>query len=63
MQLIAQILVIVLVTVNFLGNLYIDVNGRKAKEPKGFEGIISTLLATAIIITVYYFAGAFNLIF
>ena len=63
MKLTAQILIICFMFINFFRMLYTDINGRPAKEPKGFEGIVTSFLALALVIIIYYFAGAFSSIF
>ena len=59
----AQWFIAIALGISFFVNLYRDVNGRPAKEPKGFEGIVSTVISTAIIVVIYYLAGAFNTLF
>jgi hypothetical protein len=59
----AQYFILLITAIAFFRNLYIDINGRPAKEAKGFEGVVSTVIATAISIAIYYFAGAFTQIF
>lgn len=63
MQLIAQIALVVIFIINIFAGFYRDINGQKAKQPAGFEGIICTTIGAIIIFVIYYFAGAFNLLF
>ena len=59
----AQYFLLLLATLNFFRSLYIDVNGRSAKPASGFEGIVSTIISTGMILLLYYFTGAFSQIF
>ena len=63
MQQAMQVLLIGLLITATLINLYRDINGRPAKEPVGFSGVVSTLISTIISVLIYYFAGAFSTIF
>jgi hypothetical protein len=37
-----------------------DIEGVKAKPPKGFAGVIYTIIAVAAVVFVQYVAGAFS---
>lgn len=63
METTAQILIAVIWIVGLFFNLYHDVNGRTAKEPEGFSGVVSTIVASSILAAIYYYAGAFSKIF
>lgn len=57
---IAQVLIIVWVVIILLSSLWGDVNGRTAREPYGFSGIIGSLIGTALLVYTLYRAGAFS---
>lgn len=59
----AQIFIVITLAISFFVNLYKDINGRPAKEAKGFEGVVSTVISTAIMIVIYWLAGAFSTLF
>lgn len=60
---IAQWLIVAALISNLLILIYRDINGREAAEPKGFAGVLGSLIATAGAFALYYFAGAFSEIF
>ena len=60
---ILQIIILMILFINFLSGLYTDINGRKAKEPYGFMGALITIIFTIALFLLYYYAGAFNKIF
>jgi hypothetical protein len=62
-QTVCQWLIVASLVVSFLVNAHIDCHGRKAKEPKGFDGLLSTILATAISAAVIWGAGGFSALF
>jgi len=62
-MLIAQWILVALLVANLLLGLYRDINGRPAKEPEGFSGVVGTLIAVALTVILYWYAGAFSLIF
>ncbi len=62
MRLFCSIAMIVILGLGFIGSTIIDFEGRKAKEPKGVEGFIGTIVAYALIAWIYYGAGAFDAI-
>ena len=59
----AQWAVLVLMTINILLLIKYDIEGRPVKEPKGFEGVIVTLIAFAFTMFLQITAGTFSLIF
>ena len=63
MKEVAQICLLVFVAVAFFVNIYRDINGRPAREPEGFSGVVTTILATAFALALYYFAGALSIFF
>ena len=63
MQKIMQILVVIFLIIGLFRNLYVDINGRKAKEPEGFSAVVGTIIALVISILIYYYAGAFSTLF
>jgi len=63
MQTFCQWLVIINLVINGLMNVKRDIEGRPAIAPKGFDGVIGTLIAVAIVAAVFYGAGAFDSLF
>lgn len=59
----AQWTLLVFQFANMLFLFYRDVNGVPAKEPKGFDGIIGTIISAGISFALMYSAGAYSLIF
>jgi hypothetical protein len=59
-QVICQWLCVINILFSMLLLLYRDVNGSPAKEPLGFEGIVSTLIAVAMLTAMQWGAGAFS---
>ncbi len=59
----AQCFILLIIIVSFFMHLNYDINGRPAKEPKGFNGVVSTVVSIAITVIIYYIAGAFSKIF
>jgi hypothetical protein len=57
---ICQICIVIGLGIQFFRNLYVDFNGRKAKEPEGFKGSIATVLALVLASLIYLGAGAFS---
>jgi hypothetical protein len=57
---ISVIILLALAALGFFVNLYRDFNGVEAKEPGGFWGAVSSLLASAAIIVLYWQAGLFD---
>ena len=45
----------------FFALVYMDINGVKKKEPKGFSGFISTIVTMAINLAILYGAGFWEL--
>lgn len=55
-----QWMLILLNLVGFINMLYVDVNGRKAKAPEGFYGVLGTIIATTFVALLFWGAGAFS---
>lgn len=62
-KLMCQIVLLLLMAISMLFNMRNDINGRPAKEPDGFFGVVITMIVMAILIFIFYHAGAFSLIF
>lgn len=56
----AQCLLIGLLILGFFANLFWDVNGKAAKEPEGFAGVVGTIVIYTIIVFLYHKAGLFS---
>jgi hypothetical protein len=56
----AKIIIVILAGLGLLINLYWDVEGRPAKAPAGFGGVLSTLIVYVGLAFLYYYAGIFN---
>jgi hypothetical protein len=39
-----------------------DIEGTPARPPKGFEGVVCTIVGITITAFIYYFAGSFSLV-
>jgi len=59
----SQVVILTFLVLDLLIKFYYDVNGRPAREPEGFMGILSSIIATVIVFALYYWAGTFSLIF
>lgn len=55
-----QAIVILMLIGSLFITLYRDIHGRKEQEPRGFEGVVVTLISWSAIVFVYYKAGLFN---
>jgi hypothetical protein len=53
-------LLITQLVLQFFYAVYIDFNGREAKQPMGFQGFIGTVVAILIFGAVLYGAGVFD---
>ncbi len=56
----AQIIIVCFFVLGFFINLYWDVEGREARQPSGYTGVLSTVILYAIMTFVYYKAGMFG---
>lgn len=59
-QLICQWLIAFNMLFTLFALIKIDIEGRPAKTPLGFVGIVGSFIAVAILVAVYYFAGSFS---
>jgi hypothetical protein len=57
-----QIIIAILFWVGFFYTIYTDINGRKARGPQGFIGVVSTIVLYFLYAIMYYKAGAFSLL-
>ena len=55
-----QWILTVLTVISTLRLLYQDINGRKATDPTGFVGVVTTLVITIAVGFIYYGAGVFD---
>ncbi len=62
-QFVCQMLLALMVSVNFLKMAETDFHGVESRPPGGFGGFIGTLIAAAIAVTILYGAGAFSQLF
>lgn len=58
-----QIIILILLAIGFISSLRVSRNGRPAKEPDGFVGVLLTIIVAAVFFTIYWKAGAFSLLF
>ncbi len=59
-RLICQVLFVIVQVAGFFMVLHQDVNGRTAKAPEGFVGVVSTVLIQAALMAMYWGAGFFD---
>jgi hypothetical protein len=59
-QVICQWLVLAMICVNLLTMLYVECQGRPARKPAGFSGVLGSLIVTAIVVWMYWMAGLFS---
>lgn len=59
MQVYQWAIVFLLVT-NFLAMIHRDIEGRPAKEPQGFSGVMASFVAFAILVGLFWGAGLFS---
>jgi hypothetical protein len=59
-QLICQWLILVWIAWAFVHTLKVDVEGYPAKPPKGFPGIIATLIVIVFLLLILWNAGTFS---
>jgi len=59
-QHIAQWAVACLLVISFFSSIKGDVEGKPAKPPAGFKGIMSTTIAFAIVTAIYWLCGTFS---
>lgn len=55
-----QLAIMALHAIGFILMVYVDFNGREEKEPGGFRGFVSSVIATAVVMLTLYGAGAFS---
>lgn len=55
-----QILITVFLIIGFFATIYWDIEGRAAREPAGFKGVVVTIILYAVIFLLYYKAGLFS---
>jgi hypothetical protein len=55
-----QIVLMILLGFSLLRMIYIDINGRESKPATGFAGVLGTFVIFALILTLFYFCGAFS---
>jgi len=63
MQTFCQWLIVVNLLVSFMYAVYIDIHGRKSKEPLGFKGFVGSCVSVALIALVVFGAGGFSALF
>lgn len=56
----AQITIVILLALGFLVHLHWDVEGREAKAPAGYGGVLGTVIIYAFHAFLYYKAGLFG---
>jgi hypothetical protein len=62
-QVFCQWALLIMAGMAFLDMLKKDIEGTPAKEPKGFEGVITSIIAVAINLALLYGAGALDSLF
>lgn len=60
MKTVCQALVAALFIASLFINIYWDVNGKAARKPRGFRGVVETIVIMTIFVLVYWQAGAFS---
>lgn len=56
----ASWIIVGLLVLGFFLNLFWDIEGRPAKSPTGFVGVLGTLVMYALLAWLYYTAGIFG---
>lgn len=62
-QSICQWVLVVFLVSNALGMVHADFNGAAPRVAKGFDGFMGTLLATIVLVAIFYGAGMFDFLF
>jgi hypothetical protein len=60
MKLACQIAYLALAVSSLFTNIYWNVNGRKASEPTGFSGIVTTFIVYGATVALYWGAGMYE---
>jgi len=58
-----QIVLLILTITSFLRMVYIDCNGRPEEKPKGFFGVMCSIIAALTFTALHYGAGALSTFF
>lgn len=60
MKFACQTVWVLLMVGGFLANVYWDINGRPAREPSGFAGVVGTIVIYALSIAMGFGAGVYQ---
>lgn len=55
-----QIIIAILLVSKLFACLWIDINGREASKPHGFQGAVITIVVITGLTVLYWKAGAFS---
>jgi len=56
----AKTIMIIFLVLDLLRLIKYDIDGRPAKKPLGFSGVITSFIATAVVAILWWFAGIFT---